>query len=101
MKLLLTILPFWILLSPASAGGRLDAGSVSSGAAYKIADALFNANMGCGFVEGHLRDEGSRWAFTARIGYAGTVDPNPILVDKQTGAASWASLEQIEGQRGP
>lgn len=65
---------------------------LTADAAYKpAAELLLNVGIGCGGVASPPRDSGDSWAFTAHIGYAGEEDPNPVLVDKRTGKASWAS----------
>jgi hypothetical protein len=47
------------------------------------------------FTNGEVRQEpvdyGAQWGFTAIVGPEEEIDPNPILIDKQTGFPSWAS----------
>jgi hypothetical protein len=43
---------------------------------------------------GQVSIKGSTWAFPVKLGYAGTVQRNPILVDRLTGAVSWAGLSE-------
>jgi len=62
--------------------------------AFVAADELFeSAGIGCGGV-GEVRDSGDAWAFDVRVGFEGALDPNPILVNKITGFATWASWDK-------
>ena len=97
------LLPATLLLSLLATGSSAqNVGAstfISSADALAHAQAIFSKTTSCGFVEESPRNEGEYWAFTARTGYAGERDPNPILVNKQTGIASWASAMPISEAR--
>jgi hypothetical protein len=72
---------------------------VSALAAERAAQELFARTFGCGSLEGPARDEGDHWAFSARVGYVAELDPEPILVDKRTGIATWATHDRVQRER--
>ena len=60
--------------------------------ATRLAQRFFDSEI---VIEGALGDpsiRGSSWAFPVRLGYAGTVQPAPLLVDRKTGEVSWTGL---------
>src|SRR5262245_38691433 len=62
---------------------------VSAAQAAWLIDRYFRRHMG---VCGHPlspEDRGETWSAVALVGYAATPDPNPIVVNKRTGAISW------------
>ncbi len=88
------ILPAIVLASSLLAFPGLEKGRrISAADALAQAEKLFDSVEGCGYVEGVPTDDGDDWLFRAKVGYAGDLDPNPIMVDKATGIATWGSLD--------
>ena len=57
--------------------------------ANAIAELYFGKYIaGCGRADPAV-DRGSHWEVTPRIGYGGTPDENPIVIEKHTGKVSW------------
>jgi hypothetical protein len=62
---------------------------VTQSQANVIARLYFQAFIsGCGYADNAV-DRGSRWEVTPRMGYGGTPDQNPIVIEKHTGMISW------------
>jgi hypothetical protein len=43
---------------------------------------------------------GDHWAFPLKVGYAGTIARDPVLVNRYTGVASWAGLDERKARAG-
>lgn len=69
--------------------------------AHVLAQKHFERFTSCGGVRETPVDAGLAWAFTAVAGYRPEVDPNPIVVDKQTGEVTWASEEEYRNPSSP
>ncbi|SRR5258707_12304687 len=67
-------------------------GAVTRAEATRLAQQFFDTEI---VIEGALDEpsiQGSSWAFPVRLGYAGTLQPAPLLVDRNTGEVSWTAL---------
>lgn len=83
------------LVVPSGKAPKPAGGPVTATTAFRAAEEMFFATTACGFVESAPRDEGAAWSFVARFGYDARRDPNPILVNKTTGVATWATRDKI------
>jgi len=83
-----------LALVPLTAEGVEKSGGLSKDAATKIANAFFAAEIRVEGVvtEPHL--QGDYWVFPLKVGYAGNIARDPILVNRFNGKASWAGLER-------
>lgn len=62
--------------------------------ATEIAIHFFANEIG---IEGTVTEphrDGDHWVFQLKIGYAGNLAPDPILVNRFSGEASWAGMEE-------
>jgi hypothetical protein len=66
--------------------------------ARRIAHQFFDCEIHSEGDLGQTYVWGDSWAFPVRLGYAGTVQREPIVVDRNTGAASWAELAEYRVQ---
>ena len=82
--------------TPATAAPQLGAAAptapaISKEQAWRMASHYFELHLGgCGGPAEPV-DEGLDWSCQLRVGYAGTLDPHPLLINKHTGRTRWAS----------
>ena len=60
--------------------------------ATRLAQQFFDSEIAFEGALGDASIKGDYWAFPVKFGYAGTVQPDPLLVHRQSGKVSWAGL---------
>jgi hypothetical protein len=68
------------------------ANEISLDEATNLAYAFFNREVKTEGALGRPTSDVSNWLFPVKLGYAGTVQPIPIVVDRHTGFVSWPGL---------
>jgi hypothetical protein len=68
--------------------------------ATQLAERFFESEIAFEGALGEPSVQGNSWAFPVRLGYAGTVQPSPLLVNRNTGKASWADLDAFREKYG-
>ncbi|MEO8753467.1 MAG: hypothetical protein ABI624_12400 [Casimicrobiaceae bacterium] len=74
--------------------------SLSKATASTIAHRFFASEIGMEGSVGEPVERGDDWAFPLRFGYAGAVVKDPLLVNRFTGAVSWAGLAEHNARLG-
>jgi hypothetical protein len=68
--------------------------------ATQLAERYFESEIAFEGGLGEPTIRGQSWAFPVKLGYAGEVQPSPLLIDRATGKASWADVEAFRKQYG-
>ena len=68
--------------------------------ATSVANRFFAKEMAIEGAVAQPSERGDFWVFPVKIGYAGVVARDPILVNRFTGHASWAGLAEHRARMG-
>ena len=84
----------WAASPVAAADGatKVQAQVISKAEATRRAQLFFDGEIAIEGALGAPIAKGTNWVFPVKLGYAGTVQRDPILVHRHTGAVSWAGL---------
>jgi hypothetical protein len=74
--------------------------TLSKAEATRLAQQYFEVEIALEGALGIASIKGDFWSFPVKLGYAGTVQPDPLLVHRQTGKVSWAGLAALNARLG-
>jgi hypothetical protein len=67
---------------------------ISKAEATRRAQQFFDKEIALEGALGKPTAKSSYWVFPVKLGYAGTVQRDPLLVNRRTGEVSWAGLSE-------
>ena len=103
LRLLATVIFLYAVaaISPlAAAAEKAKGAGLSKAEATVIANRFFRDEIAMEAVVGDPSSQGDNWVFPLKVGYANNVARDPILVNRFTGQASWAGLDELNARRG-